>query len=327
MQRAGIRAFVGKLSMDIDIASRPTYVESSAEASLAAAESFVRGCRALTAHLPEHQRLVHPVLTPRFVPTCSDELLEGLGKLAAADEEGLRIQSHLAEAADQVEWVRSTRGMEDIEVFDKHGLLTSRTVQAHCTFLPPPDLKRLKERGTAVAHCPLSNAYFSSQPFPMKEALGEDVKVGLGTDVAGGYSVDVMSAMRWSVGVARMRAGGPPQAVEVKDGDSSKGDEKGKVLDWKGALYLATRGGAEALGLPKGTGTFDVGAPFDAQQIRLIEYPALFGVGALDFFDLEPGEKVAITEEMVEKWWCVGDERNRMGMWIQGKEVGVGIFA
>ncbi|KAG6843367.1 hypothetical protein H0H87_005352, partial [Tephrocybe sp. NHM501043] len=322
MQRAGIRAFVGKLSMDIDIASRPTYIEASASAALAAAASFVSSCRALTAHLPEHARLVHPVLTPRFVPTCSDALLAGLGKLASADQEGLRIQSHLAEAADQVEWVRRTRGgVEDIDVFDRHGLLTSRTVQAHCTFLRAADLRRLRERGTAVAHCPLSNAYFSSEAFAMREALAEGVEVGLGTDVAGGYSVDVMSAMRWAVGVARMRAGGPPAS-----GDADVGGE-GQVLDWKGALYLATRGGAQALGLPRGAGTFDVGAPFDAQQIRLVEELTLSGVGALDFFDLErePPE-VVLTEEMVEKWWCAGDERNRVAMWVQGKEVGAEVF-
>ena len=113
MQSAGIRAFVGKLSMDIS--SRPSYVEASAEHSLFAATSFVEKCRSLVSHLPAHRRLIEPVITPRFVPTCSDDLLERLGKLS--ETESLRIQSHLAEAHDQVEWVRQERGVEDIEVF------------------------------------------------------------------------------------------------------------------------------------------------------------------------------------------------------------------
>ncbi|KAJ7695967.1 hypothetical protein B0H17DRAFT_894957, partial [Mycena rosella] len=71
----------------------------------------------LTASLPTYERLVKPVLPPRFVPTCSDELLVGLGKLSAA--ENLKIQSHLSEMNDQVEAVRSERGVEDIEVFDR----------------------------------------------------------------------------------------------------------------------------------------------------------------------------------------------------------------
>lgn len=115
MQQAGLRAFVGKLSMDIS--SRPTYIEPSAQDSLAAAESFASKCQALMAHLPEHRRLVEPVITPRFVPTCSDELLTGLG--AMSETRSLRVQSHLAEAYDQVEWVKAERGMDDIDVFDK----------------------------------------------------------------------------------------------------------------------------------------------------------------------------------------------------------------
>ncbi|KAG6893034.1 hypothetical protein C0992_011490, partial [Termitomyces sp. T32_za158] len=104
MQHAGLRAYIGKLSMDIDIASRPTYTESSARAALSAAASFVHRCCALTSALPAHRRLVEPVLTPRFVPTCSDKLLVGLGALAAADTQGLRIQSHLAESSDSISW-------------------------------------------------------------------------------------------------------------------------------------------------------------------------------------------------------------------------------
>lgn len=101
----------------MDMSSRPTYVEPSAQASLDSAWSFVSRCRALTKDLQPHERLVEPVLTPRFVPTCSDELLRGLGELSA--REGLKVQSHLAEAYDEVEWVRKERGMEDIDVFEK----------------------------------------------------------------------------------------------------------------------------------------------------------------------------------------------------------------
>lgn len=115
MQDAGIRAFVGKLSMDQS--SRETYVEPSAQASLEAASAFTRKLRERVAHLPAHARLVEPVVTPRFVPTCSDELLEGLGALAQSED--LRIQSHLAESRDEVEWVERERGTADIDVLDR----------------------------------------------------------------------------------------------------------------------------------------------------------------------------------------------------------------
>ena len=63
--------------------------------------------------------MVEPVITPRFVPTCSDELLQGLGKLC--EELGVRAQSHLAEAYDELKWVQDERHMDDIVVFDKVG--------------------------------------------------------------------------------------------------------------------------------------------------------------------------------------------------------------
>ena len=117
MKEAGLRAFIGKLSMDTS--SRPSYIEPSAQASLDSAASFAEKCYALDeANGP---RLVEPILTPRFVPTCTDPLLHGLGELAAQGRNSvpLRIQSHLAESEDQVAWVKSTRHADDIDVFDK----------------------------------------------------------------------------------------------------------------------------------------------------------------------------------------------------------------
>lgn len=116
MQSEGIRAFVGKLSMDKS--SSKTYIEPSAAASLEAAKSFIGTVR--SSFKTDAPKLVEPVVTPRFVPTCSEELLEGLGRLAK--EENVRIQSHLAEARDQVNWVEQERGKQDIDVFDSVGL-------------------------------------------------------------------------------------------------------------------------------------------------------------------------------------------------------------
>ncbi|KAF9267303.1 Metallo-dependent hydrolase [Marasmius fiardii PR-910] len=308
LAKAGLRAFVGKLSMDIS--TRPSYVENSTEESLAAIASFTEKLKEMNSHLPVHRRLIEAVVTPRFVPTCSNELLRGLGNYA--QEQSLRIQSHLAEAHDQVDWVRRERGVEDIEVFEENNLLTPRTVQAHCTFLDRPSLHRIHGHRTAIAHCPLSNAYFSAEPFRLREALTVGVTVGLGTDIAGGYSIDIMSAMRQAVVVSRMREG-----VRTMGNISSP---ENLAIDWKEALYLATCGGAKALGLPKGAGTFQVGAPFDAQYIELLKTEPCRGVGSFDIFDLELGgrETDVPSEDMVEKWWCLGDSRNRLAMWVQG---------
>lgn len=84
----------------MDQNSQPSYIEPSSAECLAAASEFIHSLRGLTKSLPAHRRLIHPVITPRFVPTCSDETLQGLGRLAK--EEGVRIQSHMCEARDQV---------------------------------------------------------------------------------------------------------------------------------------------------------------------------------------------------------------------------------
>lgn len=262
----GIRARVGKLSMDIS--TRPTYVESSTEGSLNAAERFVADCCAISHSKSYSPPLIEPVLTPRFVPTCTDELLGGLASLSTS--QSIHIQSHLAEAHDQVEWVKTTRGKDDIDVFADAGLLTQRVIQAHCTYLTPPDLQRLVNSGTSIAHCPLSNIYFSSKPFPLREALDMGVKVGLGTDVAGGYSLDIMNVMRNAVAVSRMREG---SRVSKDNGGQGTGG-KSLAITWIEALYLATRGGAIALGGSwTNLGSFRVGTPFDAQQSKFLINP------------------------------------------------------
>ena len=97
----------------MDISSRKTYVETSAQGALYGVQSFINKFP----KTPKATDLVEPVITPRFVPTCSDELLYGLGKLAK--ERNSRIQSHLAEARDQVNWVEAERNKADIDIFDE----------------------------------------------------------------------------------------------------------------------------------------------------------------------------------------------------------------
>ena len=96
--------------------------------------------------------------------------------------------------------------------------------------------------------------------------------VGLGTDIAGGYSIDIMNAMRQAVIVSRMREGTRVIAKAHSPASSiKKNEDRPLSIDWKEALYLATTGGAAALGLPEGVGTFAVGVPFDAQSSEFLD--------------------------------------------------------
>nr|WRH23602.1 guanine deaminase [Naematelia aurantialba] len=259
VQEAGLRGFIGKLSMDQS--PRPTYGEASTDVSLSSVTAFLDRMSALVAPFPPHERLVEPILTPRFVPTCSDALLAGLAKISA--DRGVRVQSHMCESRDQIAWVENTRGKRDEDVWDEAGLLGDKTLQAHVTSLPPALISKLKDRGVTCAHCPLSNAYFSDAQFPLREALDADVKVGLGSDIAGGYALSIETAMRQAVVTARLREGARRE-IEVSGTAMAHADSQNQSLrvDWIESLYIATRGGKKAMGMG---GCLEVGMEFDAQ--------------------------------------------------------------
>ncbi|KAG9046743.1 hypothetical protein FS837_003764 [Tulasnella sp. UAMH 9824] len=125
-----------------------------------------------------------------------------------------------------------------------------------------------------------------------------------------------MSAMRSAVSTSRMRDGNLREANLEAVNEPSGAPHTNVSIDWKEALFLATQGGANALGLM--TGCLKPGSPFDAQRIDLITENH-HGVGPLDFFDATGDFE--IDEDAVEKWWCLGDNRNRRSVWIQGRQV------
>ncbi|BGP41651.1 hypothetical protein JCM10449v2_005642 [Rhodotorula kratochvilovae] len=308
---AGLRGQIGKVAMDQH--SLPSYIETTAS-SLFATRTFIDEVRALVAPLPVEQRIVEPVVTPRFVPTCSIELLRGLAEMAK--ETGARVQSHMCESEGMVQVCREMLGgKSDVEVLNELGLLHSRSLMAHCTHSTAPDLALLARTGTSIAHCPLSNVYFSAErQLPLREAWTAGVKVGLGSDISGGYRVGLDENMRWAVGVSRLREG---RRAEL----ALDGGKESLAISWKEALFLATLGGAQALGLDveRKVGTLAVGAAFDAQWIQV------GGRGSrVDWFDLEEedGEVRRVsTEEKVEKWWSNGNEADRRAVWVQGRRV------
>ncbi|GAA5864073.1 hypothetical protein JCM3774_006370 [Rhodotorula dairenensis] len=308
---AGLRGQIGKVAMDQN--SIPSYIETTAS-SLADTESFINQVRDLTDALPEERRIVEPVVTPRFAPTCSIELMRGLAALAS--KTGTRVQSHMCESHVMVEACRDMLGgKSDVEVLDEVGLLHDRSLMAHCTHVSSADLERLSRTGTAVSHCPLSNVYFSAErQLPLREAWQAGIKVGLGSDISGGYRVGLDENMRWAVGLSRLRQGQGQHLDSQRDSNVA--------ISWKEALYLATLGGAEALGLDHDckVGTLEIGAAFDAQWIRVGEKGS-----RVEWFDLpeaESGQMRAVpVEEKLERWWCNGSEADRKAVWVQGRQV------
>lgn len=250
----GLRALVGKVSMDHPEGCPDYYRDVSADAA-------VEGARDLIAHVAGLGAggMLAAVVTPRFIPACTDAALEGLGALAR--ETGARVQTHAAESDWEVAHVRERTGLSDAEALDRFGLLGPRSVLAHGVFLDDADLRLMARRGAAVAHCALSNAYFAGAVFPLRAALEKGLRVGLGTDVSGGPDASMWSAMRMTVAASRMLASGVDP-----DRPAAQRGRPGAAVDWRAAFHLATAGGAAALDLP--VGAFRPGLRFDAVAVR-----------------------------------------------------------
>lgn len=251
----GQRALIGKVAMDHPDTCPDYYRDPDAATAVAETRALIDY---INSHPNNTSGRVLPVVTPRFVPACTDTCLHGLGALAA--ETGTRVQTHVSESDWEHAHVRDRMGMSDTETLDHFGLLRDHTVLAHANFLSGSDMDLIAARGGGIAHCPWSNIYFANAVFPLREALARGLRVGLGTDISGGPIGTMWEAARMSVAASRMLESGT-------DPDRTPHD-RGRAnarINIATAFHLATRGGAKALGLD--VGAFEPGMRFDAIAI------------------------------------------------------------
>jgi len=284
---AGQRAFVGKVNMDRNCPD--FYVESTVD-SLAETERFVEAMLKIPDSTPTPRPM--PVITPRFVPTCTADLMTGLATIAAKHD--LLIQSHVSENQGEIEWVKDLHpeASSYTGVYDMMGLLTAKTVLAHGVHLGADERKLLASRQAVVAHCAMSNMQLRSGMCDVRQLLDDGVPVALGTDVSGGASPSMLTAIREACKVSNMvsatRTGGTP-------------------LNYSEAFFLATVGGARALSTPGLTGDFSLGADFDAVVVD----PLAAGTP----FDLYDSDEAL---DAFQKWLQLGDDRNTRDVFVRG---------
>lgn len=240
MEKSKMVSFVGKVNMDrnggVDLEEKDA-VESE-KATLDWLES-IKG----------KYKNTYPILTPRFIPSCTDELLEKLRKIK--DEYKLPIQSHLSENLGEIEWVKELVPKakfygDAYNIFDLFGK-NNKTVMAHCVYSNDDEQDLIKENEVFIAHCPDSNTNLTSGIAPAGKYLREGQKIGLGSDVAGGTHASIFKAMADAIKVSKLRY--------------RLLDEKIKPLSLEEAFYMATLGGGEFFGK---VGSFEKGYEFDA---------------------------------------------------------------
>lgn len=240
MEESKMVSFVGKVNMD-----RNGGVDLEEKDAAESEKSTIDWLESIKGKYKN----TYPILTPRFIPSCTDELLEKLRKIK--DEYNLPIQSHLSENLGEIEWVKELVPKakfygDAYNIFDLFGK-NNKTVMAHCVYSNDDEQDLIKENEVFIAHCPDSNTNLTSGIAPAGKYLREGQKIGLGSDVAGGTHASIFKAMADAIKVSKLRY----RLV----------DEKIKPLSLEEAFYMATLGGGEFFGK---VGSFEKGYEFDA---------------------------------------------------------------
>ena len=193
LEKAGVTGYVGKVNMDRN--GGENYQETTEE-SMSETVKWIEQCNF------EH---VKPVITPRFTPTCTNELMEFLGKLAA--EKDLPIQSHLSENTGEIAWVKELHPdcQQYWETYAKYNMWNDRTVMAHCVWSDERERKAIKDAGVWVCHCASSNEDLISGYAPIRVMLDEGVRVVLGSDIAGGDHISMFDNVTASIRASKAR--------------------------------------------------------------------------------------------------------------------------
>lgn len=157
------------------------YQESSPETSLHSVCELIAYIQALPQlpRTPDHEPLVQPIITPRFAISCSDDLLTGLGKLAASNP-NIRIQTHISENLAEIEYTRVLfpSAPSYAGVYDAFCLLKHNTILAHAVHLSGNEMDLIKARDAGISHCPTSNFNLNSGVAPVGVFLDKGIKVG-----------------------------------------------------------------------------------------------------------------------------------------------------
>lgn len=282
MEATGLKTMVGKVNMD---RNSPDFLREENDA--VSQEETLRWLE----EIEGKYKNTEPILTPRFIPSCSDKLMERLGALQRKTK--LPVQSHLSENKGEIEWVRELCPWAESygHAYDHFGLFggEAKTIMAHCVWSQGKELDLMEERRVYIAHCPQSNVNLSSGIAPVREYLNRGMNIGLGTDVAGGSGESIFRAMADAIQVSKLRW----RLV----------DESLKPLTIEEAFYLGTKGGGSFFGK---VGSFEEGYEMDAVVLD-------------DSYLAHPQELT--VKERLERFVYLGDERSITAKYAAGMAI------
>ena len=245
LEQAGIVSMVGMVAMDRNCPEVLRY--DSTESAYNEMEAWIKAAT-------EMFHNTTPIITPRFIPSCTDEMMNELAKLQK--EYSLPVQSHLSENKAEIDWVKElcptsetySHAYEQFGLFGGDGV---QTVMAHCVWLSDTEQDLIKQNNVYVAHCPQSNTNLASGIAPIRKYMQKGLNIGLGSDVAGGSQLSIFRAMS--------------DAIQVSKLNHCLVSEDSAPLTINEVFYLATLGGGSFFGK---VGSFEPGFEFDAVIVK-----------------------------------------------------------
>ena len=289
MEESGLVSYVGKVNMDREASEALT--EKSAEISAYETFGWINATK-------DKYKNTKPILTPRFIPCCTDKLMEELREIQMAY--GIPVQSHLSESPGEIDFVRSLRpnnpfygdSYNEYDLFGKNDDIDTdvKTVMAHCVWSTDEEVELMRKNGVFVAHCPASNMNLTSGIAPIRRYLELGINVGIGTDVAGGHSESMFRAITDAIQVSKMYF----RLV----------NEEYRPLVFSEALYLATKGGGAFFG---NVGSFERGYELDAV--------------VLDDSILPHPQQLTIAERAERAVYLGLDEKNITAKFVAGRKI------
>ncbi len=282
LEESGLCTLVGKVNMD---RSAPDSLREETQESVRETIAWLQEVQ------ERHYVRTRPILTPRFIPSCSDTLMEGLKAIQGRFQ--LPLQSHLSENPDEIAWVQELCPWSSFygDAYDHFGLFggSCPTIMAHCVYSGEAEIQRMAQNGVFIAHCPESNANIASGIAPIRRYLKEGLSVGLGSDVAGGSGESIFSAMAHAIRASKLR-------WRLQDSDLAP-------LTAEEAFYLGTKGGGRFFGR---VGSFEPGYEFDA---------VVLDEGRL------PHPQPLDLKHRLERMIYLSDDRDIRAKYVQGRDI------
>ena len=289
MEESGLVSFVGKVNMDRE--ASPALTEASADISAYTTFGWINAVK-------DKFRNTMPILTPRFIPCCTNQLMEELRQIQMAY--GISVQSHLSESKGEIEFVKFLRpedtfygaSYNDYDLFGKNDDIDTnfKTVMAHCVWSTDEEVELMRKNGVFVAHCPASNMNLTSGIAPIRRYLDQGLNIGLGSDIAGGHSDSIFRAIT--------------DAIQVSNMYFRMVDESVKPLVFPEAFYLATKGGGAFFGK---VGSFEEGYEFD--------------VVVLDDSVLPSPQTLTLAERMERAVYLSLDSKKITAKYVAGRKI------